>query len=156
MPKRVGTQDEARALQNQLFGWRSFLIARVVMEPGVDRLTFSNVTDLKVNMLLREAERKNLFYCISGENAVSIQRSPFFVPSPVPSENEIVRMVQKCGSCVTETGAVQSLDASLLLSPSLCRLQIGKVKFVQLAGEISVVENTKVIDSLSSKDAEQG
>lgn len=157
-PKRIVSQDEASALQNQLFGWRSFLISQLVLEPGEDRVQFVNVTDLKVNMLLREAERKNLYYCVGGEGTVLVQRKPFFrsLPGSDPNDNEIVRLIQKCGSCVTEAGSVQYLDQTLLSSPLLVRLRIGRVKFVQLAGEIEDAANTKVIDASSSRDAKQG
>jgi hypothetical protein len=58
--------DVALALKSELFGWRSFLISKVVIDKGIDALRFVNVTDLKVVCQKKEKDANlvNLFFSL--------------------------------------------------------------------------------------------
>lgn len=159
-PRRVVNQNVAAAVKSELFGWRAFLIQRVLLEENVDRLTFVNVTDVKVNMLLRQAERQNFYYCISGDSAVSLQRRPFFRGLDLDVkkvENELVRLLWKSGSCVTESSAAMLPNgAELMISPLIARPRIGRIKFVQLAAELDSVPSVVTIDCQQSAQTTEG
>ncbi len=108
------------------------------------------------SMLMREAERKQLCYCISGPAEVALQRAPFFreISSSKFQENVIAERIWKSGCCVTESGMIQHWKnigkekeaEKMLESETLVRLSIGKIKFVQIATKMSPVANTVTID----------
>ncbi len=80
-------------------------------------------------MLIREAERKKMHYCISGTNELSVQKLPFFRELVLDEKDVVLSWLRKFGSCVPKAGFLRHLEDTLsvdLRLPEIARVRIGR------------------------------
>jgi hypothetical protein len=137
---RVLKQNTAAALESALFGWRSFICSSLgkLQDKSVVRLVYYGVTDVRVNLLVREVERRSLHCYVSGDCEISVQKKPF-VPEAEERNNPIVKYLSRVGSCISRVGLMDHLALtsatfdSDMASAQIEQHAIGKCRVVQLA-----------------------